>query len=192
MHPRTKFFINKRFQSRFIMSFIFSVLIWAIATVAIYMLLLDKKLEALRYSSHFEVSSTADVLLPTTIGTHAVSLGVFAVLLAWTIRTILKKLSPPLYSIKKDLSRIASGDLTGTISLYPGEEFQELACELEKMRQGLRNNFSRIKEQQKILEQAIASCSQTENTHNVTYDRVQALQSAISSTQKTIHIFQLQ
>src|SRR6185369_5660541 len=148
---RRIYFIDRKLQTRFILNFVLIVICWAAATVGMYTYLVEKKLDSIRYSSHVDIKTAGDLLLPVTLGTHLISLLVFAAILAFAMQAVWKKLSPPLYSLKKDLARIAAGDLTSEVSLCKGEEFQNLAGELEQMRQGLRENIIRIKDQQQVL-----------------------------------------
>ena len=186
---RRIYFIDKRLQTRFILSFVLIVILWAAATVGIYTYLVAKKLDAIRYSSHVDIKTTGELLMPITLGTHLVSLVVFAIILAVAMQTIWKMLSPPLYSLKKDLVRIAAGDLTSEVSLCKGEEFQELAGELEKMRKKLRENIVQLKEQQQALSASAAKIGNSVSTENLSPTDVTALQSEIFRMKEFIQTF---
>lgn len=162
--PRRTYLINRRLQYRFILSFVLMVICWGLATVGAYMYLVDRKLDAIRYSSHVDIRTTGELLLPITLWTHAVSLLIFAVILAVAIRLVWMRLSPPLFSIKKDLARIASGDLAGDVSLCRGEEFQDLACALEGMRAALRQQMSQLKERQRAVAEATTAVERAVET----------------------------
>lgn len=187
---RKIYFINKRMQTLFILKFVFIVICWAAATVGVYAYLVAKKLESIRYSSHVDIKTTGDLLLPITLGTHLISLLIFAAILAYAMRSIWNKLSPPLYSFKKDLGRIASGDLTGEVSLCKGQEFQELASELEHMRKGLRENIVRIKEQQQALSAAVSGIDSSTSAGNLSAAHVASLQSAATRMRESVQLFQ--
>lgn len=189
MFFRRVYFINKKLQTRFILKSVFIVICWAVATVAVYTYLVGKKLDSLRYSSHIDIKTTGELFLPVTLGTHLISFLLFAALLAYTMRSILKRLSPPLYSIKKDLARIASGDLTGNVSLCEGEEFQELANELEMMRTRLRDNIVRIKDQQLALSAAAAEIENSISAGNLSVTHAASLQSAASRMRESVQMF---
>lgn len=186
---RRIYFINKKLQTRFILNFVLIVICWAIATVGIYMFLVGRKLDSIRYSSHVDIKTTGEMLLPITLGTHLFSLLVFAAILAFAIQAVWKKLSPPLFSIKKDLSRIASGDLTSEVSLCKGEEFQELASELEQMREGIRENIVRIKEQQQELSAAASEVEKGISSGSISITQISALQSAAARMRESVRKF---
>lgn len=187
---RRIYFIDKRLQTRFILSFVLIVILWAVATVGIYTHLVAKKLDAIRYSSHVDIKTTGELLMPITLGTHLVSLVVFAIILAVAMQTIWKILSPPLYSLKKDLVRIAGGDLTSEVSLCKGEEFQHLAGELEQMRQKLRENIVRIKDQQQALSAAAAEIDNSISAGNLSVNQTASLQSAVARMKESVQLFQ--
>ncbi|NTV48423.1 MAG: methyl-accepting chemotaxis protein [Geobacteraceae bacterium] len=190
MFFRKIYFINKKFQTRFILEFVLAVICWAAVTVWVYSSLVEKKLDALRYSSHVDIKTTGDLLLPITLGTHLISFLLFAAILAYTMRSIMKKLSPPLYSIKKDLARIASGDLTSEVSLCKGEEFQELASELEQMRQGLRDKFELIKDRQLAVSSAILDIDSAVNNRRLSMTHIAMLQSETARLKESVNLFQ--
>jgi methyl-accepting chemotaxis protein len=187
---RRIYFIDKKLQSRFILNFVVIVICWAVATVGIYAYLVANKLDSIRYSSHVDIKTAGEVLLPITLGTHLISLLVFAAILAVAMQTVWKKLSPPLFSIKKDLARIAGGDLTSEVSLCKGEEFQDLAGELEKMRRALRENIARIQDQQPALSAAAAEIDMSATSGNLSMAHVVALQSAAARMKEAVRIFQ--
>lgn len=186
---RKIYFIDKKLQTRFILKFVLLVFFWAVSTVGLYTYLIAKKLDSVRYSSHVDAKTTGELLLPITLGTHIISLLVFAAILAYAMRSIWKRLSPPLYSIKKDLTRIASGDLTGEVSLCDGEEFQELASELEKMRKVLRQNFMRIKDQQQALSLATTDIDNSISAGNISISHIVSLQTATIKMKESIEVF---
>jgi len=189
MRFRRIYFINKELQTRFILNFVLIVICWAVATVWIYTYLVEKKLDSIRYSSHVDIKTTGEMLLPLTLGTHLISLLVFAAILAFVMQSVWKKLSPPLYSIKKDLARIAAGDLTSEVSLCKGEEFQDLAGKLEQMRRGLRANIVLIKEQQQALSAATAEIEKSISTGNLSVTQTASLQSAAARMKESVKLF---
>jgi methyl-accepting chemotaxis protein len=155
----------------------------------VYTFLVDKKLDSIRYSSHVDIKTTLELLLPITLGTHLISLLIFAAILAYAMRSIWKMLSPPLYSIKKDLARIASGDLTSEVTLCKGEEFQVLASELEKMRRDLRENIARIKDHQRVLAATTAEIDNSIRAGDLSMTQADTLQTAAARMKESVQIF---
>lgn len=189
MRIRKIYLINKRLQTRFILTFVLIVICWAVATVGVYTYLVEKKLDSIRYSSHVDIKTAGELLLPITLGTHLISLLIFAAILAFAMKLVWKMLSPPLYSIKKDLARIAAGDLASEVSLCKGEEFQDLASELEQMRRGLRENIVRIKDQRLALSAAATEIDNSIGAGNLSMTHVVSLQSAAAQMRESVQKF---
>ena len=186
---RKIFFIKKDFQTRFILRFIAIATIWAAASVMLFAYLAGRRLDSIRYSSHIDISTVKELLLPITVGAHVVSLLMFACILAYTIRTLWRRLSPPLYSIKKDIARIAGGDLMNEVTLSKEEEFQDLAAEVDGMRKGLREKIVLIQEQQQVLSAAAAEISNSILVGNPSLSHIAVLQSGAERMKAHIRAF---
>ncbi len=156
---RKIYFIQKDFQSRFILRFVAIATSWAVVTVLLFAYLAKKRLDTLRYSSYVDIRTTSDLLLPITITAHVISLVIFAAILAYMIYSLWKRLSSPLQKIKAAISRIAAGDLTGKVTVEHDEEFQNLAEDLDRMRSSLSERIVRIKDHHRGLAAAAGELS---------------------------------
>jgi len=153
---RKIYFIKKDFQTRFILRFVALATVWAAATVMLFAYFAEKKLERLRLSSHFDITTTSELLLPITVSAHVVSLLMFACLLAYSIHSLWRRLSSPLSLIKRGIARVAGGELADEISIKENDEFQDLAADLNEMRRGLKGKIDSLKEQHVMLSSATA------------------------------------
>lgn len=154
---RKIYFVKKDFQSRFILRFVVTTTVWAAATVSLFTYLAERRLEEFLYSPHINVNTSAQLLMPSAIHAHIISLFFFTALLAYAIRSLWKKLAGPLYSLKKDITRITAGDLVSGVALRGDEEFQDLAFDLDSMRSELREKFVRLKERTEELSVAVST-----------------------------------
>ncbi len=186
---RRVYFIKRNFQSRFILRFVVIATVWAATAVLLFGYLAGEKLDSIRYSSYVDVKTMSELLLPITVGTLAASLLIFAGILAYTIHSLWKRLSPPLYSIKKDIARIACGDLAGEVSLSDSEEFQDLAADLEGMRSALRKKIATIREQQQVLSAAADDFNRSILEGNPSLTYAASLRSAAAQMRKSIQTF---
>ncbi|MGO9014150.1 MAG: hypothetical protein ACLQF0_04140 [Dissulfurispiraceae bacterium] len=186
---RRNYFINKDLQSRFIMRFVVLATIWAAVTVMLFIYVAQKKLTVLCYSSYCDISTINELLLPLTIGVQVVTLVVFAGILAQIIHSLLKRLSPPLFAIKRSLAGIAGGDLASKVVLRKGDEFQDLAMGLDEMRASLREKILRIKEQQPALSAASTELSTSMLTGTPSLSSALSLQSAVERMKEEIRAF---
>lgn len=186
---RKIYFIKKDFQTRFILRFVFMASAWSAATVVMYAYLAEKKLERLRFSNHIDISTTSELLMPITVGVSAISLLVFALFLTYTFHSLWKRLSPPLVIIKKDLARMADGELTSAINLPEHYEFQDLAAELDAMRRELQGKILRIKEQQLILSATATELSGSIVTGTPSSAHAASLRSAVERMKEYVNAF---
>jgi methyl-accepting chemotaxis protein len=190
VYTRKNLFPERDLQLRFITRFVATVTIWGTATVLVFTCLVSKKLDTLRYSSHIDAKNVGELLLPTTIVVHGVSLLIFTAFLAYTIHMLWKTLSPPLHSIKKDIIRISCGDLTGEVSLSKYDEFQSLAKELDEMRLGLREKIVNLKEQQQSLRDRAAELDRSlQEGTDFSMESATALRSAVERMKEEVQKF---
>lgn len=187
---RKIYLINKDFQWRFILRFVSLATLWAVMTVMLIAYLAGKRLDSIRYSSSIDIKTMSELLLPIMVGAQAISLLIFAGILAYTIRALWRRLSSPLYSIKKDISRIAGGDLTCEVCLCNTEEFQGLAADLDVMRRGLRDRMVRIKEQQKALSHAAVELNRSILEGNPLLSHALSVRSVVERIQEEVQAFQ--
>lgn len=186
---RKIYFIQKDFQSRFILRFVAIASVWAAATVVIFAYLAEKRLEEIRYSTHLNIKTTSDLLMPTTIGAHVVSLLIFAGILAYTMHSLWRRLSMPLFTIKKDITRIAGGDLASAVVLREGDEFQDLAAGLDTMRSEIRERIVRIKERQRSVSAAAAELNKSVLKGTPSVSHAASLQSAVEQMKGDVNAF---
>lgn len=152
---RRVYFISRDFQSRFILRFVMTTTVWAVLSISLFTLIAQRKLEDVLYSPHINLRTTMDLLLPSTVQAHIASLILFTAILVFAVRALWKRLSGPLYSLKKDIVRISGGDLVGGVVLREDEEFQELADVLDRMRADLRKKFISIRGRNDELSAAV-------------------------------------
>jgi len=124
-------------------------------SVTLFDLFAHKRIEHLLYSTHLSVTSTGEAVFAQLFYVNAaIAVGlVVAVFLA--LRAILWRASGPLFRMKKDLLKVADGDLSTEIVLRRDDEFQEVAGTLGSMVSSLRKYFLRIRGAKKELSRAL-------------------------------------
>lgn len=149
-YRRRKYLIDTIFQSRIIIIFVALSLLGSFIAVAVFNLLALNKLDDLFWSSHIRVQSTGEYLRPLFVRVNIISFMFVSLAFIVAAFLIIKKTSGPLYRMSKDISKVAAGDLTADISLRKGDDFRDVAHELDIMVKSLRNRFSSLNEQYKI------------------------------------------
>jgi methyl-accepting chemotaxis protein len=187
---RRIYFIKKDFQSRFILRFVAIATVWAAISSILFAYLAKERLAGIRYSSHVDITTMRELLLPATVGAHAVSLLVFAGILAYTIRALWKRLDPPLRKIKNDLSMIAECGLSEECMIGKVDEFQDLAADLDAMRTGLREKMVRIKERHRELSNDADALGKSIQEGKPSATQTAMLQSAVEKMKRDIDSFQ--
>lgn len=142
---RRVYLISRDFQSRFILRFVITTTVWAVLSISLFTLIAKRELDDVLYSPHINLRTTVDLLMPSVVQAHIASLVLFTVILIFAVRALWRRLSGPLYSLKKDIVRISGGDLVGGVVLREEEEFQDLAGVLDRMRTDLRKKFTSIR-----------------------------------------------
>ena len=151
---RRNYFINKEFQSKFIIKFCVLVIIGTIISGAIIYSMSKATVTTTFENSRLRIKSTADFILPSVLLSGAVvivSIG-FATI-AVTLFTS-HRIAGPLYRIDKDLKQVMSGDLTMRFNLRKGDEIKALAADLDQMTTAFRKNVADIKAAASELESA--------------------------------------
>lgn len=186
---RKNYFIKKDFQTRFILRFVFAATVWAVATVFLFIVMAEKRLEEIRYSSHIMVRTVSEALLPTAILAQVLTLMVFAAMLAYAIRSLWSGFAGSLYSLKKDIGRIAGGDLLSPVTLREEDTFQDLAGDLDKMRNELRLRWARIKEQHDALAAVSADLSKSIAKGSPSASHASLLRETVARMKEEINVF---
>jgi methyl-accepting chemotaxis protein len=185
---RKIYLIKRDFQMRFILRFVITATVWAAATVVLFVMMAEKRLEEIRYSTHIALRTTSAVLLPTALIAQLVTLLIFGAILAYSIRSLWKRLTIPLFSIKKDIMGMAIGDLVSPVTVG-GEEFHDLAGDLDRMRKELREKIVRIKERQSALSIAAAALQKSILKGKPSESLASMLRESIAGMNEEIHVF---
>lgn len=186
---RKIYLIKKDFQTRFILRFVVTATAWAAATVVLFVLMAERRLEEIRYTSHIMVRTTTDLLLPSALTAQFVTLLIFAVSLAYTIYDLWKRLSVPLYSIKKDLAGMAMGNLASPVALREEEEFQDLAADLDRMRVEMRQKIVRIKDRHALLSRAAADLQKSILKGKPSVSHTSLLRETVERMKEDVNVF---
>jgi methyl-accepting chemotaxis protein len=104
-------FIDKRFQSDFILKFVLLLLVGTAVFVLAAYLILDRRLGDTYYNAHIVFKSTGEILLPTLLalsGVFIVVLGAAAIVITLYVS---HHIAGPLYAIRRYLESVSQGDL---------------------------------------------------------------------------------
>lgn len=142
---RKNYFINKKFQRKFIIKFCTIVIIGAVISGSIIYAMSRSTVTTSFVNSRLTIKSTAGYILPALLLGSAVvivlaSLATVAVTL-FTSHSI----AGPLYRIERDIEEVVSGNLKKKFSLRQNDEIKPLAASLDNMTKVLRSEIDQVK-----------------------------------------------
>jgi len=145
VNRRRNYFIEKGFQTRFILKFCLLVILGTLVTgVLLYLLSMGSTtvtFENLRAT----VKTTADFLFPILIQTIIVSTIVVGIATIILTLFISHKIAGPLYRFKKGLKSVSQGDFTNDFRIRKNDQLQDIALSMNEMINKLREVFNDLK-----------------------------------------------
>jgi len=155
-YQRRNYYIDKKFQTEFIIKYWLVVAAGSIFTiVAVYWLARNTTTVGI-IGGRVAVHTTAEYLLPLMLQTVAIELVAVSLLTIVMTLFISHKIAGPLYHLKMTFHKLGGGDPTG-VRLRQGDQLQEIASSyneaMQKMSDKVKtlNNASSMDEVKKIL-----------------------------------------
>jgi methyl-accepting chemotaxis protein len=144
-YKRKNYFIEKGFQTKFILKFCILVLIGGLLTIGILYFMAAKSTTVAIINSRVVVRTTADFILPILIQTVLVV--TIMVSLATIIVTLLvsHKIAGPLYRFKKALKDLENGNFSSDFHIRHFDQLQDLAVAFDSMVKKMRQGLTEIK-----------------------------------------------
>jgi len=130
---RRNYYIDKKFQAKFILKFCSLILIGSVISGLIVYAMSRSTVTTTFENSRLTIKSTADFILPAVLLSGAVVIVLIG--LATIIMTLFvsHKIAGPLYRMNKDVQEVASGNLKTAFRLRVGDEIRPLAASLNDM-----------------------------------------------------------
>ena len=154
LNKRKNYFIDKKFQSVFIIKFCALVIVGALISGAIVYMTSRASLTTTFESLRLVIRSTADFILPSVLLSTAVVIVVIGLAsVAMTLFTS-HRIAGPLYRMAKDIEEVSSGNLQKRFSLRSADEIKPLARGLDEMTQSLRRDIDELKRDAAGMEDA--------------------------------------
>lgn len=142
---RKNYFIDKKFQSLFIIKFCTLIVLGAILSGAIIYLMSKSTVTTSFENLRLVIKSTADFILPAVLLSSIVVIVVIGIAtIAVTLFTS-HRIAGPLYRVEKDIEEVASGNLAKRFNLRKADELKALAEGLNNLAETLKNDVGNIK-----------------------------------------------
>jgi methyl-accepting chemotaxis protein len=153
---RRQYFVQKDFQSKFILKFCMVLFTGIIISIGLLFLFSQNTLTSSFEQSRLVIKNTASAILPSVFLSHLIALVLITLLTIVVTLLVSHKLAGPLFRFQKELREIGEGNLTQVIKLRKKDQVKAMADSLDQMRVNLQKKILDIKEE---VEQIIESTS---------------------------------
>ncbi len=158
-YKRNNYFINKVFQSEFILKFCGLVAIGSTVFGIIVYLFSKHTLTTSFENSRLVIKSTADYLFPGLLFGGLI-VAIFTALAASVIVMLMThRIAGPMYRFEKYINEIGSGRLCSDLKIRKKDQFQNMAGSLNKMTQDLKLGLVEVSEVSEKLDKLIGQLS---------------------------------
>lgn len=156
MHKRRQYFIDRKFQTRFIVKFSLILLAGGCLSVLLTMLTTQNTLTSSFDGSRLAIESTATTILPSVVVTNIVTTLIVGGVAFVITLLVSHKIAGPMYRFEKDLKDIGDGDLRKKIHIRDGDQFTSVAINLNSMVKNVNGLLSEVQEDLDKLSQKAA------------------------------------
>jgi methyl-accepting chemotaxis protein len=130
--PRKIIFIDRKFQTSFILKFLGLLLAGtAVFDVAAY-LILNRRLEDSLYNAHMTIKSVGDILLPSLVSLSVIFVVLLGLAILLMTLFVSHLIAGPLYAIRRYIERIGEGELDFDARLRTRDQTTPLAMSLSE------------------------------------------------------------
>jgi len=165
-YKRRNYFIDKSFQSRFILKFCVLVGLGGLLTIALLYILALKSTTVSFVNSRVVVMSTADFILPILIQTVAVVLVIVGLATVFITLLVSHKIAGPLFRFKKVLEQLGEGDFSQDFHIRNLDQMQELADTFDGTIKQTRLKLSAVQDAVNSLKVSLNNISESEVAEN--------------------------
>lgn len=187
---RRIYFIEKEFQTKFILKFLTLVVIGGFITIGALFLFTARSSTVAFVNSRAVVKTTAQFLLPLLIQTMivvtiAVSLAAIALAMFAS-----HKISGPLYRFKKVLDSLTEGDFSGDFRLRRYDQLQDLAGAFNDMIANTRSRIKLLKDNSSLLHETLGGVLASD-LNETNRQKINELEKLLSELDKALRHFRV-
>ena len=157
MNKRRQYFIDKRFQSRFIIRFSLIVFASSLFVMAAVLLFSNNSTTVAIENTRVVVKRTSDFIFPLVV--QAIAIAAFFSSLSVIVLTLLMthKIAGPLYRISKELEKMQEGSLDVNFNTRAYDQLKSLSSSLNKVQDVFSRKLSGLKQEASRLSGYIKS-----------------------------------
>lgn len=182
--PRRNYFIKKKFQVKFISTFVILLIIEALLTAGLILYISNNTITAGYRNSALRVESTARFFFVPLIFIILI-VGIAIGLAAMIVFILLShRLAGPLYRFEQDLSEVALGDLTKKICIRKTDE-------LNKLKETLNTIIGMFEVKMSRMQNNISEAEYLLSHKNLEEADIEKIRKVIKILKNEIHYFKL-
>jgi methyl-accepting chemotaxis protein len=144
MEQRKNYFIDKDFQTRFIVRFCLCVAVMGGFIILALYALTGKATTVSFVNSRVVVQTTADFLFPLLLQTFVISMIVVGLATVIVTLFISHRIAGPVYRFKSVLASLSEGDFSLGCRIRPTDSLQDVAAAFSTMLANVRRTFDRV------------------------------------------------
>ncbi len=166
-YKRRNYFIDKKFQTSFIIKFCLIVIFSSLA-IGFLVIFLSRNFTTVAIeNTQVMVKRTSDFIFPIMFQTLII-VNIFAALVAITLTLLTShKIAGPLYRIKKEIERLKKGDLRANFKVRQKDQMQDLASSLVELTDSLRDKYGLLKDKASELKDILRTSPDDKETISV-------------------------
>jgi len=138
---RRQYFVQKNFQSKFILKFCMVLLVGIIISTGLVLLFSENTLTSSFEQSRLVIKNTASAIFPDVFLSHVIAFILISLLAIVVMLLISHKLAGPMFRFQKELNNIGNGDLSHIVKIRKKDQFEAVADSLNQMRENLQKKI---------------------------------------------------
>lgn len=187
MKPRRKnYFINKGFQTEFVMKFCGLVALGCVAFGIIMYIFSSRTLTTSFENSRLVVKSTADYLLPGLLSGGILVAFFTAIATSIVVVLMTHRVAGPMYRFEKQAQRIGSGELCSDLRIRKKDQFQNFVDAFNRMTEDLRKGLLKVIEVSDKLDTLIEQLSDSSNREILLKEDIKRIVSELKGDKKAL------
>lgn len=141
---RRQYYIDKKFQSRFMLRFCLIILVGGCLSVALTMFFSQGTLTSTYDGSQLVIEKTSWAIMPSVIITTIITTAIISIVAIFVMLFVSHKIAGPMFRFESDLKNIAEGNLKKKIRLRDGDQFSGMVGSLNEMVENLNGKVTEM------------------------------------------------
>ena len=189
-HRRRNVYIDKDFQTRFILKFCALVAVGAGLTIGFLYFLSMQSTTVSFVQAKVKVMTTADFILPVLVQTVFIVMGFVSVASIAVTLIVSHKIAGPLFRFKQTFKELAVGNFTNNVRLRKGDQLVEVADDFNQMISILRVKIIESKRALALLKADVDAIGEF-NVEDTKRKMFHDLQQKVRDLEKALEFFKI-